>query len=310
MKLLNEFVFWGVALQQSNMLFSVTSRRGSMINYLLTYIILIGSLLAADSPRSSVLRTEYGFIDYANRVIVSRGMANILQKNSSTDELQVIEKNLKFSKGEARSRARENLLDLIKLVHFDSRTVGEIMVGDKLIESRIETLVGSAYQQGEIEYLERNEVAIALAINMSGLAEILIDASGYMSEGVAQSAYLMTRAATPKSERTSGIVIDARNIYHIPAMVPKVFNEDEKLVYGPRYYTRSRSVNRGPMGYAHSMEDGNVRRRVGNNPLLVEAVTSNDDINLTISNLDAERIRDAEKKFGLLTNCKVLVLLK
>jgi hypothetical protein len=292
------------------MLFSVTLRRGSMINYLLTYIILIGSLLAADSPRSSVLRTEYGFIDYANRVIISRGMANISQKNSSTDALMVIEKNIKFSKGEARSRARENLLDLIKLVHFDSRTVGEIMVGDKLIESRIETLVGSAYQQGEIEYLERNEVAIALAINMSSLAEILIDASGYMSEGVAQSAYLMTRAATPKSERISGIVIDARNIYHIPAMVPKVFNEDEKLVYGPRYYTRSRSVNRGPMGYAHSMEDGNVRRRVGNNPLLVEAVTSNDDINLTISNLDAERIRDAEKKFGLLTNCKVLVLLK
>jgi len=281
-----------------------------MINYLLTYIILIGSLFAADSPRSSVIRTEYGFIDYANRVIVSRGMANISQKNSSTDALMVIEKNIKLSKGEARSRARENLLDLIKLVHFDSRTVGEIMVGDKLIESRIETLVGSAYQQGEIEYLERNEVAIALAINMSGLAEILIDASGYMSEGVAQSAYLMTRAATPKSERTSGIVIDARNIYHIPAMVPKVFNEDEKLVYGPRYYTRSRSVNRGPMGYAHSMEDGNVRRRVGNNPLLVEAVTSNDDINLTISNLDAERIRNAEKKFGLLTNCKVLVLLK
>jgi hypothetical protein len=292
------------------MLFSVTSRRGSMINYLLTYIIFIGSLLAADSPRSSVLRTEYGFIDYANRVIVSRGMANISQKNSSTDALMVIEKNIKFSKGEAKSRARENLLDLIKLVHFDSRTVGEIMVSDKLIESRIKTLVGSAYQQGEIEYLERNEVAIALAINMSGLAEILIDASGYMSEGVAQSAYLMTRAATPKSERTSGIVIDARNIYHIPAMVPKVFNEDEKLVYGPRYYTRSRSVNRGPMGYAHSMEDGNVRRRVGNNPLLVEAVTSNDDINLTISNLDAERIRNAEKKFGLLTNCKVLVLLK
>ncbi len=281
-----------------------------MINYLLTYIIFIGSLLAADAPRSSVLRTEYGFIDYANRVIVSRGMANISQKNSSTDALMVIEKNIKFSKGEAKSRARENLLDLIKLVHFDSRTVGEIMVSDKLIESRIKTLVGSAYQQGEIEYLERNEVAIALAINMSGLAEILIDASGYMSEGVAQSAYLMTRAATPKSERTSGIVIDARNIYHIPAMVPKVFNEDEKLVYGPRYYTRSRSVNRGPMGYAHSMEDGNVRRRVGNNPLLVEAVTSNDDINLTISNLDAERIRNAEKKFGLLTNCKVLVLLK
>jgi hypothetical protein len=64
------------------------------------------------------------------------------------------------------------------------------------------------------------------------------------------------------------------------------------------------------MGYAHTMEDGNVNRRVGNSPLLVAAVSSDDTVNLTISNLDAERIRDAEKKFGVLTNCKVLVLLK
>jgi hypothetical protein len=281
-----------------------------MVKNLSTYLILIGSLLAVDSPRTSVVRTDFGFIDYANRIIVSRGTAEITQKNSSTGELQLIEKNLKLSKGEARARARENLLDLIRMVHFDSRTVGELMVSDRLIESQVESLVGSAYQQGEIEYLERNEVAIALAIKMSGLAEILVDATGYLNEGVAQSAYLMTRAATPKSERTSGVVIDARNIYHIPAMVPKVFNEDDKLVYGPRHYTRSRSVNRGPIGYAHSMDDGNVRRRIGNNPLLVEAVSSLDDINLTVSNMDAERIRDVEKKFGLLTNCKVLVLLK
>jgi len=58
------------------------------------------------------------------------------------------------------------------------------------------------------------------------------------------------------------------------------------------------------------MDDGNVRRRVGLNPIVIEAVSSEDTVNLTISNIDAERIRDAEKKFGLLTNCKVLVLLK
>ena len=256
------------------------------------------------------MRTDYGFIDYANRIIVSRGTATIMERETSEGDLQIIEKNLKLSKGEARARARENLLGLIKLVNFDGRTVGEMMISDRLTESRVESFVGSAYQQGEIEYLERKEVAIALAVKMSGLAEILIDASGYMNESVAQSTFLMTRSSTPKSERTSGIVIDARNIYHIPAMVPKVFNEDDKLIYGPRHYTRSRSVNRGPMGYAHTMEDGNVHRRVGNNPLLVDAVSSNDTVNLTISNLDAERIRDAEKKFGVLTNCKVLVLLK
>ena len=285
-------------------------RRGTKLKYLTTYLIITATLVAFDAPRTSVSRNDNGFIDYANRVIVSRGTASVTAKETSQGDLQLVEKNLKLSKGEARARARENLLDLVKLVNFDGRTVGEMMVSDPLTESRVETLVGSAFQQGEIEYLERKEVAIALAIKMSGLAEILVDAGGYMNENLAQSTFLMTRNATPKSERTSGIVIDARSIYHVPAMVPKIFNENDKLVYGPRHYTRSRSVNRGPMGYAHTMDDGNVRRRVGNNPIVVEAVTSDDTVNLTVSNLDAERIRDAEKKFGVLTNCKVLVLLK
>ena len=285
-------------------------RRGTKLKYLTTYLIITATLVAFDAPRTSVLRNDNGFIDYANRVIVSRGTASVTAKETSQGDLQLVEKNLKLSKGEARARARENLLDLVKLVNFDGRTVGEMMVSDPLTESRVETLVGSAFQQGEIEYLERKEVAIALAIKMSGLAEILVDAGGYMNENLAQSTFLMTRNATPKSERTSGIVIDARSIYHVPAMVPKIFNENDKLVYGPRHYTRSRSVNRGPMGYAHTMDDGNVFRRVGNNPIVVEAVTSDDTVNLTVSNLDAERIRDAEKKFGVLTNCKVLVLLK
>ena len=280
------------------------------MRYLFTYLFLIISLVASDSPRTSVVRTVHGFIDYANRLIVSRGTASVISRASTQSDLKVVEKNLKLSKGEARSQARENLLDLVMIVNFDGRTVGELMVDDPLIESRVETLVGSAYQQGEIEYLERKEVAIALAIKMSGLAEILVDASGHMNENLAQSTFLMTRNAVPRSERTSGIVIDARSIYHVPAMVPKVFYENDKLVYGPRHYTRSRSVNRGPMGYAHNMDDGNVRRRVGGNPLMVEAVTSSDMVNLTVSNMDAERIRDAEKKFGVLTNCKVLVLLK
>jgi len=281
-----------------------------MVKHILKIIFSFTVIFAVDSPRASVVRTDYGFIDYANRMIVSRGSASISSNQSTSGDLNVIEKNLKLSKGEARAKARENLLGLIKIVNFDGRTVGDIMLSESLVEQRVESLVGSAFQQGEIEYLERNEVAIALAVKMSGLAEILIDSDGYMSESMASTNYLMTRAAVPKSDRTTGIVIDARSIYHIPAMVPKIFSDEEKLVYGPRHYTRSRSVNRGPIGYAHSMDDSNVRRRVGANPIVVEAVDSNNDINIMVSSLDAERIKDADKRFGLLSNCKVLVLLK
>ena len=281
-----------------------------MDKYVLKYLVFLAMLFASNSPSSSVVRTGEGFIDYSNRVIVSRGTASIVQNEESRNGFKMIEKNLKISKGEAKSQARENMIGLIKIVNFDGRTVGEIMYDDPLTQRRIETLVGSAYQQGEIEYLERQEVAIALAVKMSGLAEILVDAGGHLNENISQSTFLMTRNSTPKSERVSGVIIDARNIYHIPAMVPKIFNEEDKLVYGPRHYTRSRSINRGPMGYAHNIDDGNVRRRVGQNPIIIEAMSSEDNTNLTISNVDSERVRDVEKRFGLLTNCKVLVLLK
>lgn len=281
-----------------------------MIKYVFKYSFLFVFLFASNTPNSAVVRTGEGFIDYSNRVIVSRGTASINSNEKSRNGIKMIERNLKISKGEAKTKARENLLGLIKIVNFDGRSVGEIMDDDPLTQRRVETLVGSAYQQGEIEYLERQEVAIALAVKMSGLAEILVDAGGHLNESISQPTYLMTRNSTPKSDRISGVIIDARNIYHIPAMVPKIYNEEDKLVYGPRHYTRSRSINRGPMGYAHNLDDGNVKRRVGGNPIIIEALTSEDNTNLTISNTDSEKIRDAEKRFGLLTNCKVLVLLK
>ncbi|MBH09783.1 MAG: hypothetical protein CMG74_05385 [Candidatus Marinimicrobia bacterium] len=281
-----------------------------MLRFALISFLFYCNLFAIGGYRTSVVRSESGFIDYANRVIVCRGTADIEEKKTGDGSLDVIGVNLKLSKAEARARARENLVDLIKQVNFDGRTVNELMISDRLIESRIESLVSSAFQQGEIEYLEESQIAIALAIKMSGLAEILVDSDGYLKENLSQPAYLKTRSAVPKSQRVSGIVIDARNVYHIPAMVPKIFNEDYNLVYGPRHYTRSRSVNRGPIGYAHSMDDRNVIRRVGKNPMMIEVKTSSDDINLMVSNTDADRIRDADKKFGLLSDCKVLVLLQ
>lgn len=281
-----------------------------MFKYFINYQILATFIFGLDMSKSSIILLDNGFIDYQNRIILAKGTSLIVERRTNSGGLEVIEKNLKISKGEAKAIARENLFDIVKLVNFDGRMVGELMLDDHFTKNRVKSLVESAFQQGEIEYLEKKEVAISLAVKMSGLAEILIDAGGHLNENISQSTFLMTKNSVPKSERVSGIIIDARNIYHVPAMVPKVFSEADKLVYGPRHYTRSRSVNRGPIGYAHSPEDGNVLRRVGNNPIFVEAITSDDTVNLTVSNFDADKIRDVEKKFGLLTNCKVLVLLK
>ena len=285
-----------------------------MVKNLFRYFFIISlffisfSFSQKSSQHSFVVNTDEGFIDYSNRIIVCRGTAEIEEKTPIDNSLKIVEKNLKIAKAEARTIARSNLIELMKQVNFDGRLVGELMEDEPLIGSRLEGLIGSAYQQGEIEYLEGEKVAIALAVKMSGLSEILSDIDGYKSDSM-NPAYLMTSAAIPRSQRISGIVIDAREHAVDPSMSPEVIDMQGNLVYGTISYSRSKAVNRGPVGYAYSMDDRNVSQRVGTNPLFVEAVGSLDD-DVYITSMDAAKVRDAEKSFGVLSNCRVMLLLQ
>ena len=275
----------------------------------LLFLLLLSQLFSQKTGQHTyVVNTDHGFIDYANRIIVCRGTSEIQEKTPVDNSLKLVAKNLKIAKAEARTIARSNLIELMKQVNFDGRLVGELMDDEPLIESRLEGLIGSAYQQGEIEYLEGDKVAIALAVRMSGLSEILTDIDGYKSDNM-NPAYLMTSAAIPKSQRISGIVIDAREHAVDPSMSPEVIDMQGNLVYGTISYSRSKAVNRGPVGYAYSMDDRNVSQRVGSNPLFIEAVGSLDD-DIYITSMDANKVRTAEKSFGVLSNCRVMLLLQ
>ena len=285
-----------------------------MVKNLFRYFFIISlfffsfSFSQKSSQHSFIVNTDEGFIDYSNRIIVCRGTAEIEEKTPIDNSLKIVEKNLKIAKAEARTIARSNLIELMKQVNFDGRLVGELMEDEPLIGSRLEGLIGSAYQQGEIEYLEGEKVAIALAVKMSGLSEILTDIDGYKSDSM-NPAYLMTSAAIPRSQRISGIVIDAREHAVDPSMSPEVIDMQGNLVYGTISYSRSKAANRGPVGYAYSMDDRNGSQRVGTNPLFVEAVGSLDD-DVYITSMDAAKVRDAEKSFGVLSNCRVMLLLQ
>ena len=289
------------------LLFGMIKQAKSSI--ILLVFIAFGSVVAQKSiSHAFIVNTDKGFIDYSNRIIVCRGTADIEERTPVDNSLNIVEKNIKIAKAEARTNARTNLIELMKQVNFDGRLVGELMNDEPLIESRLEGLIGSAYQQGEIEYLEGDKVAIALAVRMSGLSEILTDIDGYKTDNM-NPAYLMTSAAVPKSQRISGIVIDARDHAVDPSMSPEVIDMQGNLVYGTTSYSRSKSVNRGPVGYAYSMDDRNVSQRVGSNPLFIEAVGSLDD-DVYITSMDADKVRNAEKSFGVLSNCRVMLLLQ
>ena len=67
-----------------------------MIKYVFKYSLLFTFLFASNSPSTAVIRTGEGFIDYSNRVIVSRGTAPVVSNEKTRNGFKMIEKNLKI----------------------------------------------------------------------------------------------------------------------------------------------------------------------------------------------------------------------
>ena len=79
------------------------------------------SVSQTSSQHTFVVTTDEGFIDYANRIIVCRGTSDIEERTPVDNSLNIVEKNIKIAKAQARTQARSNLIELMKKVKWCTR---------------------------------------------------------------------------------------------------------------------------------------------------------------------------------------------
>ena len=106
----------------------VSSMYKTAVRLLNLFILLIAtsSLFSQQlKPYSFIVNTDEGFIDYANRIIVCRGTSDIEERMPVDNSLDLVEKNIKIAKAEARTQARSNLIELMKKVKSASESTGE-----------------------------------------------------------------------------------------------------------------------------------------------------------------------------------------
>jgi len=117
-------------------------------------------------------------------------------------------------------------------------------------------------------------------------------------------------AAVPAANYT-GIVIDARGYNLQPAMIPQVYTDDGKLVYGATVVEPDAARQNGLAGYASSMDSPSAMQRVGNNPLVIKAagLFGNQKAGVKISTADAVGALAANGTDNLLKLAKVLFLM-
>ena len=123
-----------------------------------------------------------------------------------------------------------------------------------------------------------------------------------------------TRSEFPRSLAAigySGLVIDMRDFQFSQSLTPRVFDETGYLIYGPEYLHPKIGIPRGIAGYAHSLDDSIIKRRVGEKYLYVSGLSPAGRYNsdAVLLQTDVEKIFEHPDTIENLAKTRVIFLL-
>lgn len=115
---------------------------------------------------------------------------------------------------------------------------------------------------------------------------------------------------TPSSAQHTGLIIDARGLELKPAMAPRILVEGELLeLYGSEFAAQKADLTNGFAEYAGTIHKANaMKKRIGENPLIVKATTAVNVTDVVISREDAIEIASALKAYDFFKERRVVIV--
>ena len=208
----------------------------------------------------------------------------------------------------AKADALRNLLEIIKNVPVDStKAVKYFTGGNNVIDAQINTLANKSLID-DYQYISGGKTEIRLRVPLYGdLVRIIMP----LAMANPPATPVTSALEAPANVVCTGIVVDAREIQARPAMLPIIFDEDGKEVYGSAYVNLEYAVKEGMSGYSRDLSAAKSNQRVKGNPLTVRALKTSGPgkSDIIISNADARQIRISAEKTSFLNQCKVIIVL-
>jgi len=222
------------------------------------------------------------------------------------------QKNISATRA-ARLDAARNLLELIKGINLNtSSDIQGAMVANDTVQTSIQGRLYGVRPVDRPRYFSDGSVQVKLEARLREIIpeELYLDAQGPPRE-LGGPFGPVTGAAINTGAAYTGLVIDARGSGVKPAMAPKVFDPQEREVYGSAYVSREFAVSQGMVGYAKSIEAAAGNDRVKGNPALVKAtgVKGANQADLVISQADADALRTLAQGQTFLREARVMIVL-
>lgn len=242
-------------------------------------------------------------------------------------------------------QARKHLYDILASLNLDSeRTIGVYLSGDSAVQSRVRSLLQNSRMD---RFSQVGRVAVRAGADLRGtLAKALFPYSVQFQGGVSPQMSVLVSDCLEQSPKIkelvpelsppalvrspvfaqellpteadfaamglyTGLVVDARGLGALPALLPLVFDVKGQGVYGPHMVGREAAARLGVVTYVRSEKSRAVRSRSGRSPFLTKAlaVAGSGRSDLVISEEAGEIARGLFKRRSVLSRCSVVVLL-
>jgi hypothetical protein len=238
----------------------------------------------------------------------------------------------------AKADALRNLLATAKGMFLTSETtVNNAILESDVIKTRVEGFL-RGFTVVDTRYMSDQSVEVDVEVPLNGLAEALLPQSfggGRLissqpvcpmcgqpwpqGKAVPPGVQLVTpgmgagsqTAAGSMGGAFTGLIIDAKSLGVMPAMAPKIVNENGEEVYGSKYVSREFAVKQGMVGYDKDANAARNNPRVTNNPLIIKGMKASgtNSTDIVVSNADAQRIHAAAQTQNFLDKTRVMVIL-
>lgn len=217
--------------------------------------------------------------------------------------------------------AYRNLLETVNGVSIDAETtMQDLVVASDAVNAKVSGLIknariieeglnadGSYYVKMSVPMFGSTQSLAAVAV-----PEITKGVAPQPMPTVTRTELLKADVKEVRSAQYTGVVIDATGLGLEPTFSPAIYDVNGRVVYGIQNLNYDLAISKGMVDYANEVELATSGARAGANPLVIKALSvrggknSVSNVNVVISEADADRILLANESSGMLENCSVV----
>ncbi len=265
--------------------------------FLVAFLLLsqIALAQAAGEVTEGELKVDHGQVNWSDHTITATGSGapDLKAPNVAVARLG--------AERVAKMDALRNIMEVLKGVRIDSEiTVESEMVTSSKMRSKIQGVIRN-FKVLKTKYYSDGGVDLVVQVSLDGqLAGTFVKAGAKEADLPAQG-----------QAKNTGMIIDARGLKALPALSPKILDEDGKVVYSAEYLSQEALENSGVVAYFRDIKAAKKDDRVAPNALVIKALKLGEGskTNIVLSNADAAKFRDPAANLKYLAAGKVVLVI-